>query len=241
MSRKFYAALLAVVLVGAGGIHAWTQPPATKGKMTPSRDSNGGVQQSDGTVVVSDISAPPTLKMGGTITVEATVTNTGTDTVTRTAQYMLAGERYQERTVTLGPNESTTVKFEQNTMGIGLETGGYYTGVLVGAHGDMSPVTFRKGYDVDNIDYPDTVTAGEEFVIDAEVKNYNQFDDQQVLEYRLDGDVLARKSLALESDEEVMTSIRVDTTGVEPGTYVHGITANGSGSHGTITVESGNG
>ena len=240
MSRKFSAALLAALVVAVGGgVHAWTQPPATKAKMTPSRGSDSGVQQSDGTVVVSDITAPPTLKMGDTITVEATVTNTGQDTVTRTAQYILAGERYQRRTVTLDPDESMTIRFEQNTMGIGLEPGGYYTGVLIGANGDMSPVTFRKGYDVDEIDAPDTVTAGEEFVIEAEVKNYNDFDDEQVLEYRLDGDVLARKSLELESDDEVMTSLRIDTSGIEPGTYVHGITANGSGSHGTITIQSG--
>src|SRR6056297_1948916 len=154
-----------VVVATVGGLYFLNQQPATNATGTPASDPVDGVQQSNGSIddreqserkasakqqgsgldaadrrangqfAVTNISAPGQLKMGDTIAVEATIANLGQEPTTRTAQYILAGERYQERAVTLDPDESTTIRFEQNTMGIGLETGGYYTGVLVGDNG----------------------------------------------------------------------------------------------------------
>jgi hypothetical protein len=237
MARKHYLVVMTLLLVvTAGAFYALSDRSHTQ---TQRRVTPAGVppaEQSNATFSVTNVSAPARLKLGDTITVDAEVTNTGDEPARETIEFVLAGERYRRRAVTLDPGESRRMHFEQNTMGIGVDPGDYYTGILAGDAGDMTPVTFRKGYDVDEIDAPETVIAGTEFVIRAEVKNYNHFDDTQVLKYRLDGVVLARERLPMESEDEKEIAFEIDTKGIEPGAYVHGITANGSGSHGTIEI-----
>ncbi|WP_336003073.1 hypothetical protein [Halorientalis halophila] len=217
------------------------QPGVTEslGPQTATADVDAGGQttESAGSVDVVDVTAPDRSRIGTDVRVEAVLENEGPDRLTRTVQFIMAGTRYERRSVTLDPGERRTVTFEQNTMGIGLESGQYYTGVLVGDRGEMAPLSLTRGYDIDEIDAPDSVEVGETFTITAEVKNYDEFDDEQRYEYRLDGDVLAAKQLAMEGTEEREVELTVDTDDVEPGTYVHGLTANGTGSHGTITIE----
>jgi hypothetical protein len=234
MSRKTQAlVLITVVGVVAGGTIALDV------FVVESADAANGVvrlDQADGPIAVTEIAAPSQARFGDTVQVGAVLENVGTETVTRTVAFVMAGTRYGRRTVTLDPGERRRIAFEQDTMGIGLEPGQYYTGVLAGARGDMHPLQLVAGYDVDDVDAPETVTAGERFTIRANVRNYNDFRDEQLLQYRLDGDVYAERRLALGDDASTNVSFRIDTTGVEPGTYVHGFTANGTGSHASITV-----
>ncbi|RXK51177.1 hypothetical protein [Halorientalis pallida] len=193
--------------------------------------------RSVGAVDTVDLTAPDRARIGTTVRVEGVLENAGSEPATRTVQFVMAGSRYARREVTLDPGERRTLTFEQNTMGIGLEPGQYYTGVLVGDRGEMTPLTLTRGFDIDEIDAPESVEVGETFTITASVKNYDDFEDRQRIEYRLDGEVLAATPLILDGTEEREIELRVDTDGTNPGTYVHGLVANGTGSHGTITIE----
>lgn len=250
MSR-YYPVLLLVALVAVTAVVGPAVTESVSGsvdapqeRVAPGRPRAAALQQADGTndssgsIDVTELDAPDSARIGTTVEVEAVLENDGDERATRTVQFIMAGNRYGLDEVTLDPGEQTTVSFEQNTMGIGLEADQYYTGVLVGDHGEMDPLTLTRGFDIDEIRAPETVTAGENFTMTASVKNYDGFDDTQRIEYRLDGEVLAAKPFSLEGTEERQFNISVDTSGVDAGTYVHGLVANGTGSHGTITIAS---
>ena len=239
---RYYPVLLLVALVavtvpfqpavtehGTGSVDAATVPTGSAAETQ--------TNQSAGTVDVVELTAPDRTRIGTTVRVEGMLENEESEPATRTVQFVMAGSRYAQREVTLDPGERTALTFEQNTMGIGLEPGQYYTGVLVGDRGEMEPLTLTRGFDIDEIDAPESVESGETFTITASVKNYDDFEDRQRIEYRLDGDVLAANPMTLDGTEERQFELTVDTDGTDPGTYVHGLVANGTGSHGTITIE----
>lgn len=78
--------------------------------------------------VVSSLDAPDEVDQGETFNVSATVTNTGLVNDTQTVEYRFAGGVVQRRNVTLGPNESTTVRFE-DTESSTRRSGTYEYGV----------------------------------------------------------------------------------------------------------------
>ena len=239
MPRYYPLLLLVALVVVTVGVQPAVTEHAHESVDAAGLSGSGVDTQADrsGTVDAVELTTPDRARIGTTVRVEAVLENEGSDPATRTVQFVMAGSRYARQEVTLDPGERTTLTFEQNTMGIGLEPGEYYTGVLVGDRGEMAPLTLTRGFDIDEIDAPESVTAGETFTMTASVKNYDGFEATQRIEYRLDGEVLAAKPITLDGTEERRFNLTVDTDRVRPGSYVHGLVANGTGSHGTITIE----
>ncbi|QOS12444.1 putative secreted glycoprotein [Haloferax gibbonsii] len=89
---------------------------------------------------------------------------------------------------------------------------------------------------VSNLSAPSGVEAGEPVTVSADITNPNDVPMIQCVEFRLEGDVVVRTGWALNPNETETIAFEVNTTGLEDGTYIHGIETRDFGELTTLTV-----
>jgi hypothetical protein len=127
----------------------------------------------------------------------------------------------------------------------GDESGASYTLGDVGS----TTLTVEEGptpaaFEVSNLDAPDAATAGDVATVSAEVTNVGEQEGETDVGFRLDvdgdgldaGDELATQSVTLDGGGSQVVEFDVDTTGVAPGTYDHGVFAGGASATDEITL-----
>ena len=77
-------------------------------------------------------------------------------------------------------------------------------------------------FEVTDLDAPETVTAGESVAVTANISNPNEFETNQSVEFRLDGDVVDRQTVTIDAGENRTVSITLDAEEVGVGSYIHG-------------------
>ncbi|WP_135827634.1 DUF7282 domain-containing protein [Halorussus halobius] len=85
------------------------------------------------------------------------------------------------------------------------------------------PAGEASSFEVAELDAPASVAVGDTIDVSATVSNPNDEEATQTVAFRLQGDVVAREDVTLGAGEETTVSFGVDTTGIEPGEYVHGV------------------
>ena len=231
MIRTRTFAVFATLLV-VGGLAA--QAGAVPG-VTAQQESS--LEQAGNTgVSVDSLTAPESVAPNSTADVAATVTNNENSTVTESVAFRFDGAVADRTLVTLEPNESATVQFSAATTGI--EPGDYRHGVFTSDDGQVAAITVSDSYTLESLDAPTNATAGDNITVDATVANPNDFNTTQAVEFRLGGEPLAAESVTLDANESTDVTFTVDTTGVEPGTYVHSVFTRDDGAFAEITIES---
>jgi len=99
-----------------------------------------------------------------------------------------------------------------------------------GADGDAA------NFEVSDLSAVDAAPAGDVVTVTADLTNPADERAEGFVEFRLDGEVVERRHLALEGDESRLVEFNVNTTDVPPGDYVHGVFTADSGEVAEITV-----
>ncbi|MFC4541930.1 hypothetical protein ACFO5R_08315 [Halosolutus amylolyticus] len=76
-------------------------------------------------------------------------------------------------------------------------------------------------FTVENLDAPESATAGDEITVSAEISNPTDEEDTQEIQFRLEGDLVDSQNVTLDAGENETVEFDVDTTDIEPGEYVH--------------------
>ncbi len=133
---------------------------------------------------VSNLSAPERAETNETITVSATITNTGSETATRSVFYLPPGTDFGasssngsiERRVTLAGGEQTRVSFTI-PVASSLDPGTYQHGISADEVSattitiDSPTETPPASFEIVNASAPASVSAGEQFAVNVTVEN----------------------------------------------------------------------
>jgi hypothetical protein len=186
---------------------------------------------------VSALNAPSTAVAGDTIVVSALVENTGNDSATETVTFRLNGDVLLSQDVTLDAGASERVSFDVDTTG--LAPGEYDHGVFAETAGETAQIVLvdTDSFEVSNLSAPANATAGDEIQVNATVTNPNDATSSQAVDFRFDGDVLQTRQLSLGPNESETVTFDVNTTGIAPDTYIHGVFARETGAAAVIEIE----
>ncbi|WP_411964241.1 hypothetical protein [Haloferax sp. YSMS24] len=95
-----------------------------------------------------------------------------------------------------------------------------------------------ESFDVSNLSAPSSVEPGATVTVTANISNPNDAPLIQCVEFRLEGDVVERRGWALNPSETETITFEVDTTGLEEGTYIHGVETRDMGELTTLDITS---
>ncbi|WP_254280247.1 CARDB domain-containing protein [Haloarcula marina] len=212
---------------------------------------------------VSNLDAPASATQGETIDVSADVTNTGDETATQTIEFRIDtdddGEISDESAlatedVTLDGGDSTTVDFTDIDTS-GLSPGDYTHGVVsdddsATASIAIDPAPTPANFDVSNLDAPASATQGDLIDVSADVTNTGDESATQTIEFRIDTDgdgeirdesAVATEDVTLAGGESTTVEFTdVDTSGLSPDEYTHGVVSDDDSATATITIEQAN-
>ena len=229
INTRTLAVFAALLVVGGLTAQVGAVPGVTAQQESPSE------QAANTGVAVDSLTAPESVAPNSTADVAATVTNNENATVTESVAFRFGGAVVDRTLVTLEPDESATVQFSADTTGI--EPGDYRHGVFTSDDGQVAAVTVSDSFTLESLDAPTNATAGDNITVDATVANPNDFNTTQTVEFRLGGQPLASESVTLDANESTDVTFTVDTTGVEPDTYVHSVFTRDDGAFAEITIE----
>jgi hypothetical protein len=89
---------------------------------------------------------------------------------------------------------------------------------------------------VTGLSAPGNVSQGDPVTVDATVTNDGSAAGSETVSFRLDGETLATQQVALGADETTQVSFTVQTTGLDIGTYTHGVFTDGGNATAELTV-----
>ncbi|MFC6975125.1 hypothetical protein ACFQL1_11365 [Halomicroarcula sp. GCM10025709] len=179
---------------------------------------------------VSDLNVPTVVRQGSSEVVNAVVTNPNDVTDTQRVTFRFQGDVVSREQVTLGPGESTTVRYSLNTS---VAEGTYFLGIYTRTRGQPAQVMIVdevQSFGVTDLSAPATATVGETITVNATITNPNPFATDQLVEFRFQGDRLAEQNVTLPANDSTEVTFTADTTGIEPGTYIHSVFTEGAAS-----------
>ncbi|MDG5758438.1 DUF4179 domain-containing protein [Natronococcus sp. A-GB1] len=244
--KRVAAILIAITVVLAAGIVVGQAPVIFGVDDEPSASIAFEDQESDGVSVTID---------------EVTLSDGGFVVITGAGDESLAVSTYLED----GTHENLTVESEENetdlvgqlTATVHQDTTGDETFTYYETEGEEDQPYLDDGYPVsdtasvtpddeeavsdsfvvESMTAPESATTNETIGVVAEVRNPTEFDQQQVVEFRLNGTVLERQILELDGGEDREVSFEVDLSGTPPGTQSIGVYTDDDGEVGEIDLE----
>jgi len=250
MRKQAQAALLvAVILVGTAAAPlaasafatphpeavSGTQAQTAEGTATPEANVTGSAMAagSGGFDIVS-LSAPDSAAPDSVVTVVAVVENPSSSLAVEPVEFRVGGDVVERQRVVLYGNETYAVEFTLDTEG--LAPGEYVHGVYTESAGRNARLTISESFVVDDLDAPGSAFTGSTVSVAANVTNPNDFETTQDVTFRFGGVPLTTETLTLEAGETRQFLADVDTTGVTPDTYLHGVFARDTGQVDTIDI-----
>ncbi|MBV0924114.1 PKD domain-containing protein [Halomicroarcula limicola] len=200
-------------------------------------DGNGGTDTDTVSVTVepvnedptASISGPASAQVGESLTFDATASDDGSiasyewdfgDGETATGQSVThsfdsEGDYTVELTVT--DDEGATATATQS----------------VSVSAAPAPASFQ----ITNLDAPASATQGDTVTVEATVENTGDEEATKSVEFTFDGSVVDSQDLTLASGASEDVQFTLDTTGVDAGTYTHGVSTEDDSETAQITVE----
>ena len=207
---------------------------------------------------VSNLQAPGSATQGDLIDVSADVENTGGQTATKAVEFRVDTDddgsidnesALASQDVELGPGDSTTVSFEDIDTSELSDT--LTHGVFTVDDTDTAQITVSEPaaaeFQVSNLQAPENATQGDAIDVSAGIENTGEQTATESVEFRVDangdglgdgGDLIFSTDVELAGGESTTVTFEdVDTSGLDAGSYAHGVfTANDSATA-QITVE----
>lgn len=98
------------------------------------------------------------------------------------------------------------------------------------------PPTSGASFTVENLSAPEGVQRGTTVTVNATVSNPNDVADSQRVEFRFDGTLIAAERLTIPGGDSTTVSYELNTSGVAPGEYVHGVYTRTDGEVAQVSV-----
>lgn len=170
-----------------------------------------------------------TVDRGDTVTVSADIANVGDQQGTTDVFLTITNSSGEvvnvSDTATVQSGSQTSVSFNADTSA--LDAGNYTH--AISADGDTESgnltvlATQPPTFEVSNLSAPSSATTGDTINVSADVTNTGDSGGTKVVEFRFGGNVLASQNLTLLSGQTDQVDFTIDTSGVTPGTYTHGV------------------
>ncbi len=191
--------------------------------------------------VVSDLDPDDrTVTRGDLIDVSAIVENVGDVSDTQTVEFRIDDEPVDEEELELEEGESETISFEDIDTA-DLDPDEYEHGIFTEDDSGTATLTVLSppAFTVSDLDPEEvTVTQGEPIDVSATVENVGEVTGTQTVELRIDDEVIDERELELDGEEsETIDFEGIDTSGLDPDEYEHGIFTDDESETGLLTVE----
>jgi hypothetical protein len=109
------------------------------------------------------------------------------------------------------------------------------TPVTDSANVTLPPAT-GGSFSVENLSAPEGVQRGTTVTVNATVANPNDVTDTQRVEFRFGGTLIAAERVTIPGDDSTTVSYELNTSGVAPGEYIHGVYTRTDGELAQISV-----
>jgi uncharacterized membrane protein len=194
--------------------------------------------------VVNSLSTNSPVTEGETLSVDATIENTGDESGSQTVSLDLGGLGSDSTSVSLSGGESTTA-----TLSVGTSSGdaGSYTAEVstdddsastdVTVQEQSGPANFTVNVNSTNA----PITAGETLSVDATIKNTGDEDSSQTVVLNVDGLGSDSVSVSLSSGESTIETLSVGTESGDAGEYTAVVETSDDSDSTPITVEEADG
>jgi uncharacterized membrane protein len=207
-------------------------------------------------LAVVGLDAPSSVIRGETVTVNTTLRNIGTESVTQDVQFRfdLDGDGNLTENETLSNESVTFVSAETGQVSFAVPTedvapGSYTHGVFTENDSANATIVVEPrpaNFSVSNLSAPANATRGDSITVNATVTNVGDEAGNDTVDFRVDLDddgnltaneTVASEMVSLDADENTTVSFDVPTGDLAPGSYTHGVfTANDSATA-TIDIE----
>lgn len=186
---------------------------------------------------VRNLTAPVAATTGETVTVNATVVNTGDVEGTTGVELLFDGGVRQTRPVTLGGNETERVRFDLQTDGV--PPGNHTYGISAGGSVEAGVIRLRAPprFAVSGLEAPASVAGGESIRVVATVTNTGGVGGSTDAAFVFDGDAVLDRTVTLDAGGSTDLRFNVSTDAIAPGTYRHGVRAGNGSQFANITVQ----
>ncbi|WP_424016637.1 CARDB domain-containing protein [Halorientalis pallida] len=201
-------------------------------------DGDDGDDQPNVTFVPTVDSTNSPVTEGETLTVDATVENTGSGDGLQTVTLTVDGQVRDSQQVSLSGGESTSVSLSWQTQdgdagdytaSVNTATQVAQTSVTV----DPAPSADPANFQVSNLQAPSDATVGDTITVSADVQNTGDQQGTQTVAFGVDTnddgalETLASQDETLASGASTTVTFDVNTSALSAGTYTHGVsTAN---------------
>ncbi|SEN71118.1 CARDB protein [Halorientalis persicus] len=174
-------------------------------------------------LAVTELDAPADAVVGETLTVTATVENQGDSETTERVEFRLDGQLVANQDVTAEADEEATVSFAVDSGLRNRSEGEFRHGVFTESDWQLASIDIEESFELVDLDAPANATVGETVTADATVRNPNEAETTQTVAFRFDGAVADSTDVDLDGGEEETVSLDVNSSGVDPGNYTHGV------------------
>ncbi len=245
--KRVVAILIAIAIVLAAGVLVGQAPTIFGVEEDPEANITFEDQEGDGTSVTVD---EVTVSEGGFVV----ITDGDEDSLT-VSEYLGAGSH---ENVTIEADEDDPELAGQLTATVHRDTTDNETYEYEATDGEEDRPYLEDGFPVsdtatvtidddeepigdsfrvESIDAPATATTNETIEVSAEITNPTEFDAQQNVELRLDGQVVERQVLELDAEGSQDVTFEVDTVGYPPGDRMIGVYTDGDGELADLELE----
>ena len=181
-----------------------------------------------------------TVTQGDLIDVSARIRNVGDVSETQTVEFRIDDTTIADQELELNGRDSSRVTFEDIDTSE-LDPDEYEHGVFTEDDSETATLTVLRPpeFAVSDLDPVDvTVNRGDLIDVSAIVENVGEASGTQTVEFRIDDEAIQDRSLELDGGaSETIAFEAIDTSGLEPGEYEHGVFTDDDSETGTLTVE----
>jgi len=200
-------------------------------------DGNGGTDTDAVTVTVQPGNEPPTASISGpssaqtgeSVSFDASASDDGT-----VDSYAWA----------FGDGDTASGQSVSHTF----DSAGDYTVELTVTDDDGATATATQtvsvsaaaqpaAFEITDLSAPSAATQGDTITVDATVENTGDVTAEQSVAFSFDGTQLGSQNVTLAGGQSETVSFTVDTSGIAPGTYTHGVSTDDDTATATITID----
>jgi hypothetical protein len=185
---------------------------------------------------VTNLDVPESVLETESYEVTATVTNVGNASGATSVEYTLDGEVLAEEALKLDADESQTLTIEVSDSD--TSPGEYDHGITAGNDSATGTITIEENEEATftvELEGPNAVQTGEEFVVDAVIQNGGDRENVVGVTIERDGETIVTEEPAIAPGESV--NVTAFPTIEESGEVTFSVTAGGDSDELTVTVE----
>lgn len=196
-----------------------------------------GEQSTSTELIVSSLDTPDRVTRGESVSVHATVTNTGSVSAERTVEYVFDETVVDSREVAVLPGESSEFLFTRSTGDIA--SGEYHHSVTTGDDTQTRSIRVDAPgkIEISAFDSSSSVYRGELIASNVTLTNTGDTTVTRNVTYQFNGTVIDKQSVTLAGGNSTTRMFTHESAALESGTYEHIVTTGDDEQHRSIEIK----